>query len=138
MKIDHFCTEGEDGIKLLHFKIIIPKMTYRIIDWEIYCDDKYTIGTIEYAHNNILTVEVTDESLICIRIAAFEKRFFKFVNMEKETNIKKILPVENIIMELEEVSEVSEVSDIEKRLEIITHESSDSSNDSEAEAEASN
>ena len=131
MEIEHFLTERENGMRLLHFKMSVPKMTYKIIDWEIYCDDKYTLGTIDYVNNNILTVEVTDESLICIRIATFEKRFFKFVNIEKET--KNIIPVENITMELEEVSEVP---DIEKRLAIITHESSDSSNDSEAEASA--
>ena len=132
MEIEHFLTERENGMRLLHFKMSVPKMTYKIIDWEIYCDDKYTLGTIDYINNNILTVEVTDESLICIRIATFEKRFFKFVNIEKEINIniknKNSVPVENITMELEEVS------DIEKRIGIITHESSDS----EAEDEASN
>jgi hypothetical protein len=127
MKIEHFLTKREDGIRLLHFKMSVPKITYKIIDWEIYCDDKYTLGTIDYINNNILTVEVTDESLICIRIATFEKRFFKFVNIEKET--KNIIPVENITMELEEVSEVHEVHDIEKRLEIIAHGSSSDEDD---------
>tara|TARA_Y100000590_G_scaffold470610_1_gene666928 strand:- start:16168 stop:16557 length:390 start_codon:yes stop_codon:yes gene_type:complete len=128
MKIEHFCTESENGIRLLHFKINVSKDVLRLIDWEIYCDDNYTIGTIENPNYNILTVEVKDNSIVFIRIKSLDKPFFKFVNIEKESHIKHIIPVENITMELEEVQDVSEIT---KKLEIITHNSSSDEDDSE-------